>query len=215
MANLTTKEVCELLGIPYQDLLNLYYSLEDRLPVEKVGRNLVWSPEAVAAARRMLAIRRQKSMRQTAEAESYLEALSRLRKAGSEIRSLGESLLAVHEDLKKNPPTATGFIHSLPDDHLRLITPLAVLLSPTRRKRWKAALAEAALETEGDTREQAMAELRRVLVRNYNLLRSEPASDPEMWQPLQQLIRPKRPLPWLTRSEERLPSGGEDEPGGA
>jgi hypothetical protein len=216
MANLTTKEVCELFGIPYQDLLNLYYSLEDRLPVEKVGRNLVWSPEAVAAARRMLAIRRQKkAMRQTAEAQSYLEAVARLRKTGSEIRNLGESLLAVYEDLKKNPPTATGFIHSLPDDHLRLITPLAVLLSPTAKKRWKAALAEAALETEGDTREQAMAELRRVLVRTYNLLRSEPASDPEMWQTFQQLIRPKRPLPWLTRSEERLPSGGEGDLGGA
>jgi hypothetical protein len=209
MASLTTKEVCELLGLPYQDLLNLYYGVEDRIPVEKVGRHLVWSPEAVAAARRVLAMRQQKkSIRQRAEAQRYLEALSRLRKASLELRKLGDALLGVYEDLKKNPPTATGFIHSLPDDNLRLIAPVAVLLSPAKKRRWKAVLAEADLETEGDTREQALAEIRRVLVKTYNLLQSEPASDPERWQTLQQIIRPKRTRPWLVRSQET--GGGED-----
>ena len=214
MASLTTKEVCELLGIPHQDLLNLYYSGEDRIPVEKVGRHLVWSPDAVAAARRVLALRQQKrAIRQRGEAQRYLEAVSRLRKAGLELRNLGEALLGVYEDLKKNPPTTTGFIHSLPDDHLRLIAPVAVLLSPAKRKRWKAVLAEAGLETEGETREQALAEMRKVLVKTYRLLQAEPASDPERWQTLQQLIRPKRTRPWLVRSPEK--GGREDDSGGA
>lgn len=208
----TTREVCEALQVSYQELMNLYYSLGDRIPVEKVGRNLVWSPQAVAIARRMVAAKRtKKAMRQTAEAQHYAEAVTRLRRAGLEFRTLGENLIGLYESLRKNPPTATGFIHTLPDDTLRLVTPVAVLLSPTDRKRWKATLAEAALETEGDTREKAMVELRSVLVRAYNLLKGDPLLDPDMWQALRQLIRPKRPLPWLARPHETEPPEEEGE----
>jgi hypothetical protein len=210
MSPLSTKEVCALLNVNYQELMNLYYSLGDRIPVEKVGRNLVWSPQAVATAKRMLVDKKtKKSMKQTAEAQNYAAAVSRLRTTGLEFRTLGENLIGLYEDLRKNPPTATGFIHSLPDDNLRLITPVAVLLSPTERKRWKASLAEAALEAEADTREHAMVELRSILVRAYNLLKGDPKLDPDMWQALRQLIRPKRPLPWLTRPHDPDPPEGD------
>ncbi len=218
MTGKTTREVCDILQVSYEDLMNLYYNLGDRIPVEKVGRTLVWSSRAVSIARQMLAAKKTKrAMRQTAEARNYAEAVSRLRKAGIELRRLGESLTAIYETLRKNPPTVTGFIHTLPDKDLRLITPIAVLLSPTE-KGWKASLAEAALAAEGDTREKALVELREILIRTYRLLRSDPKLDPAMWRTVQQLIRAKRPLPWLTRPPEaerpKEQEEGEQELGG-
>src|SRR5690349_7329651 len=95
---MTTREVCESLQVTYQELMNLYYSLGDRIPVVKVGRNLVWNPQAVSIARRMVAAKRtKKAMRQTAEAENYAEAVSRLRRAGLEFRTLGENLIGLYE----------------------------------------------------------------------------------------------------------------------
>jgi hypothetical protein len=43
----STREVCALLNVSYQELMNLYYSFGDRrIPVEKVGGHLFWSPQA-------------------------------------------------------------------------------------------------------------------------------------------------------------------------
>jgi hypothetical protein len=202
MTGKTTREVCDILQVSYEDLMSLYYNLGDRIPVEKVGRNLIWSGKAVSTARRMLAAKKTKrAMRQTEEAQNFAEAASRLRKAGIELRRLGESLTAIYATLRKNPPTVTGFLHTLPDKDLRLITPIAVLLSPTDRQ-WTASLAEAGLQAEGDTRERALVELRETLIRTYRLLRSDPKLDPAMWRTLRQLIRAKRPLPWLARPPE-------------
>lgn len=214
MTGKTTREVCAILEVSYEDLMNLYYNLGESIPVEKVGRNLVWSTKAVSIARQMLGAKKTKrAMRQTAEARNYAEAVSRLRKAGIEIRRLGESLTAVYETLRQNPPTVTGFIHTLPDKDLRLITPIGVLLSPSDEG-WRASLAEAALEAEGGTRERALVELRETLSRTYRLLRSDPKLDSAMWRTLRQLIRAKRPLPWLTRPQDPEPAEekGEREP---
>lgn len=85
----------------------------------------------------------------------------------------------------------TGFIHTLPDaDHI-LLTPVGVLLSPAGHK-WRASLPEAQLEALGSTREAALMELRRLLFMSYNLLKDNPETDPDIWNVLRQLIRPKR-----------------------
>ncbi len=182
----TTRKVCEDLGVEYVDLMKLYHGDRDRIPVRKAGIGYLWSPEAVSVVRRLLADRGEKKavIRQTEEAENYFAALTQLRRAGQDIQKLGASLLAVDKALRRNPPTATGFIHSLPDADLRLIAPLAVLLSPMERKKWKAALAETGLEAVAKTREKAMVDLREILVRTYKRLRAAPDADPALWQTL-------------------------------
>ncbi len=209
----TTREVCDDLGVNYAELMKLYRGERDRIPVRRTGIGYLWSPEAVSIMRRILADQSDKrsALRQTEEAENYFSALSELRRAGQDIRRLGVSLLAVHEALKKNPPTATGFLHSLPDDELCLVNPLGVLLSPTDRGKWKATLAEAGLEALGETREKALLELREMLVRTYKRLRASPRADPGLWQALVQLIRPKRTRPWLVRSRKAETPAEEEE----
>jgi hypothetical protein len=208
----TTREVCADLGVEYEDLMKLFHGDRDRIPVRKTGVGYLWSPEAVSVVRRLLADRsdRKAVMRQTEEAENYLAALAQLRRAGQDIQKLGASLLAVDKALRRNPPTATGFIHSLPDTDLRLIAPLAVLLSPTDRRKWKAALAETGLEAVGRTREKAMAELRAILVRTYKRLRAAPDEDPVLWQTLGQLMGPRNSK-WVLRSRGKQTSNEGEE----
>lgn len=188
---LITKEVCRLLAVSYQELKPVMKSLEDRLARE--GTSLLWDRETVSLARRMLAeLRTKKSYRETAEARNYAEAVEEIKKIGVTIRKVGERLERLSWKIQENPPTATGFIHTLPDPGLVLLTPIGVLLSPTDRFRWKASLPEALLEVEADTRPQAMRGLREILAATYQYLRQDPSKDPETWQLLVQLIRPNR-----------------------
>lgn len=186
----TTQEVCDDLGIERSDLLKLLRSERDHIPLRRIGGGYLWSPAAVSIVRQCLAEQRDREavLRQTEEAENYISALSELQKAAEGLRKLGASLLAVHKTLLKNPPTVTGFIHSLPDRDLRLFQPLAVLLAPTDRKRWRATLGEAGLEALGETREQALLELRCQLARTFKRLRLRPKADPSLWRTLRQLI---------------------------
>jgi hypothetical protein len=201
-APLTTQEVCRLLAIPYGELMRLYSDFGEGLPVVKEGRALLWNAEAISLMRRILQEKKsKKGMRQTEDAQKYKEAVSSLRTAYVEIKRLGGNLEWLYKSLRDSPPAVTGFIHTLPDaDHI-LLTPVGVLLSPTGRK-WRASLPEAQLEALESTREAALIELRRLLFMSYSLLRDNPESDPDLWNVLRQLIRPKRRLPWLKRGEE-------------
>lgn len=188
---LLTREVCRLLAVSYQELKPVIKSLEDRLARE--GTSLLWDGETVSLARRMLAeLRTKKSYRETAEARNYAEAVEEVKRIGASIRKIGERLERLGWKIQENPPTATGFIHTLPDPGLVLLAPIGVLLFPTDRFRWKASLPEALLEVEADTRPKAMRELRELLAATYRCLRQDPGSDPETWHLLEQLIRPRR-----------------------
>jgi hypothetical protein len=113
----TTQEVCDDLGIERADLMKLLRSERDRIPLRRLGGAYLWSPAAVAMVRQCLAEQRDREaiLRQTEEAENYVSALYELQKTAEGLRKLGAGLLAVHKTLLKNPPTVTGFIHSLPD----------------------------------------------------------------------------------------------------
>jgi hypothetical protein len=137
-------------------------------------------------------------MRQTEAARAFRNVVSKLRRTALALKKLGKELESLYVILKRNPPTVTGFIHTLPAEDLVLVSPLGVLLSYTGRQ-YQASLAEAELVAEGRTREQALQALRQLLVATYARLRAAPESEPALWATLQQLIRPKRPLPWLRR----------------
>lgn len=197
---LTTKDVCRLLALPYGELMKLHSTFGEGLPVVKEGRTLLWNAEAVSLLRRIIEERKPKGKgtRQTEEAERYKEAVFGLRPAYIEIKRLGEELERIYKSLRSSPPSVTGFIHTLPDADHMLLTPVGVLLSPSGRE-WRASLPEAQLEALGSTREAALMELRRLLFMSYTLLKENPESDPDRWNVLRQLIRPKRRLPWLKR----------------
>ena len=190
LGNLTTNEVCALLGIEYGQLMSLYHRVDDRIVLTKKKGKLVWTPDAVAAIKPMVEQRRAKArLKQTEEARNYHAAVARLGQTAQEIRQFGQSLLTLQEALQANPPTATGFIHTLPDRTLRLVHPVGALLSPTLGGRWRASLAEAAIEAEGANREDALVGLRSALVRLYYQHKEDPHRDPLMWLTLEQLIQ--------------------------
>lgn len=187
--NLTTQDLCVLLGLDYQELMGLYHRHQHSIPIIKQGGRLVWTPDAVAAIRPLVDERRRKALvRQTEESHHYHMGIVQLGNAAKELLQLARSLLSLHKSLVANPPTATCVITSLPDRDLQIPKPISALISPVSGKRWMACLADAPIEAEGRSRQAAVSALRLKLVRVYYEHKEDPARNPDLWLDLQQLI---------------------------
>lgn len=188
----TSREVCDLLKIPYGRLMSILHARRGGFPVEirKERGALVWDRRAVAALRRILEeMDGKREGRETAEARRYREAVLGLGKVARELERLASGLRRIHKGLKANAPTALVKIHTLSGEGLRLLVPVGVVVSPAGRAAWKAELPEARLETRPQqTREKAVRMLREMLVAEYHRLSSNPEQDPSRWQVLDRII---------------------------
>jgi hypothetical protein len=155
----------------------------------------LYGAEAVAAIRahvRKIQARRQRA---TGEGAGYWQGLAALRVAAGQLGKLTSELRGLYRALRKNPPTVSTLVHSLPHPGLALAFPVAVLISPLRRVYWRASLPEGRLEGRGKSHDEAIRSLRHELVTAYLALREAPEQDPERWNVLEQLIRERRPRP--------------------
>ena len=121
-------------------------------------------------------------------------AAARLREVSEALAAASRSVTAAHASLRKKPPTVVMEIQTLPDSGLALSHPLAVLVSPLRLTYWKAVAPEIPLfRGEGQSPEEAVADLRQRLAATYRELEQQTDENPQLWDLLDQSIRVQIP----------------------
>ncbi|HSK76705.1 MAG TPA: hypothetical protein VLQ45_09625 [Thermoanaerobaculia bacterium] len=121
-------------------------------------------------------------------------AAARLRDVSEALAAASRSVTAAHASLRKKPPMAAMEIRTLPDSGLALSQPLAVLVSPLRLTYWKAVAPEIPfLRGEGESPEEAVADLRHRLAAVYRELQQQTDANPQLWDLLDQIIRVQIP----------------------
>lgn len=142
---------------------------------------------------------RARRLRRKDEGAGYWAALAtlkvaagRLRQLSTEASALSKEVRAAFEGLRKRPPLVVE-IHTLPDPGLALVHSLMVLVGPLRKAFWRAAVPEISLQGVGSTPEGAVTDLREKLAEKYRQLQLQPSLEPDLWQHLSELVRPKRP----------------------
>jgi hypothetical protein len=188
-------QVAAALDVPLYLVKLAVLNLGERIACEMGGtrhNKRLYGPQAVEKIQRHIERLKARRERATKEAESYWQGLAALRVKAGQLGALSGELHALFRSLRRVPPSVTAFIHTLPDEHLSLVMPLGVVLSPLWRTRWRASLAEAGLSGVGRGQEEALLALREEIVRAYRAWREEPAGTPPAWAVLEQLIRPKR-----------------------
>jgi len=106
------------------------------------------------------------------------------------LKQLATEALKHEKRLRKAVPAALAAIHTLPEPGLVLMSPLRITIVPSG-KRYRASFPEADLEGMGTTRDEALLELRREIVRAYKRLeegRLFYKEDPERLSALKTLI---------------------------
>lgn len=117
-----------------------------------------------------------------------------LRQVSTDLAAASRKVTAAHAALRKNPPTLSLEIVTLPESGLSLSHPLSVLVSPLRLNYWKAVAPDIALfRGEGQHPEQALADLRQKLVAAYRQLQQDPDSNRKLGEVLDEIVRVKRP----------------------
>lgn len=216
---LSLPEIAEELGVSVHVVRTAAANLRDRISWEpgfledgrRDGRKRLYGPEATAAIRQYVKKVQMRRARTTDEAAAYWQGLGRLRLLAGDLGSASRELRTLHKLLRKNPPTVSTYISTLPEKGLALVQPIPVLISPLRLMYWRASMPEARLFGDGKTHDEALVVLREEILRAYRELSDEPERDPARWMVLDQLIRQKRP-----RKAWKLGAGAvADEPGSA
>ena len=121
-------------------------------------------------------------------------AASHLRQVSRDLATASRKVTEAHNALRKNPPTISLVVATLPEPGLALSYALSVLVSPLRLNYWKAVAADIdLLRGEGRNPEQALADLRQKLVAAYRQLQQYPDSNRQLWEVLDEIVRVKRP----------------------
>ena len=197
---LTPSEIAEELGVSEHLVRLAVANLRDRITWQagmrggkRDARIRAYGPEAVEAIRRYVKKEQLRRERRTHEAATYWQGLGRLRLVGVNLGVASRELKTLYRLLRKNSPTVSAQISTLAEPELALVHPIQVLISPLRHLYWRASLAEVRLTGDGKTYDEALLALRGEILRVYRELREAPEKDPERWNVLDQLIRPRRP----------------------
>jgi len=173
-----TIAVCRRLGIEYVTLLSLITPFRKELKLQRRGRLLIWTPEAIARVQEALRLRRQKADR---------DLLSRTEQLKLRLK---QQLADIEETTKElsTPPAITSYLATLPSGGTHVLQfPIAVLVY-TARSGFRAVLTDIELEASGPTPHKAIRNLRSVLWERYCKSREAP-DDPDS-AVLAQLIVP-------------------------
>jgi hypothetical protein len=161
----------------------------------------LFKPEVLdKVARRVEAKRIQRACVLQDDAAAYWHALGALSVSTRSLKQLAGQLTNVAAELeehrtrlRRRPPSVVVPIHTLADEHLRLVSPVGILVRPLRQAYWRASLPEADLETTAWGLEQAVLAARELIGTEYVRLRRliPVGKDPDAnrWRVLRQLVR--------------------------
>lgn len=190
------------LGLPVHRVRAAAARLHDRIPWQLArptgqpgGRKYLYGPVAVAAIRRHLEKGAERKERAAHEGAAHWNRLARLAVTARVLAQQAQGVRELYHELRRNPPTVSATIATLPDHELVLIHPLSVLISPLRRLLWRASWPEAQLAASGSTHARALFALREGIVQAWLTLAESPEADPERFQVLAATIRRRRERP--------------------
>jgi len=189
LSGLTTKEVATALGVSHEILTAVMAGLRKTLPLTKEGGRLLWSADAIRIMRE--ALERRRAQQSIGEAQDYDQAVRSIATLAAGLQKLATDTQKLR-DLLSRKPAETGFIHTLPTRTHVLPVPLRALLIPVAGVGFQASLPDLSLMTEACTRQEALRLMRQVLWEKYREVSAAPASAPEEWIALQQLIRTRQ-----------------------
>jgi len=175
---LGTIAVCRKLGIEYVTFLSLINPFRSELKLQRRGRLLLWTPEAIARVEAALELRRQKADRNLLSRTEQLKL------------QLKQQLVDIEETTRElsTPSAITSYLATLPSGGTHVLQfPIAVLVY-TARSGFRAVLTDIELEASGPTPHKAIRNLRSVLWERYCKSREAPG-DPDL-AVLAQLIIP-------------------------
>lgn len=182
-AGITLGQIAAELNVPPGRIKKLAAVLRPVLP--RIAGDS-FAPEAVEVFRKQL--RRSVAKEETNEAREYWRSIAAVKVAACDLARISRELSSAFSRLRKNPPSVTAFIHTLPDEALALVGPVAAVVSPLRLTYWRASLPEAGLHGDGKSIEEAIVALQVAIVVAY---RSD-ATAPRVRFVLGKLVREER-----------------------
>ena len=186
-AGLTLRQIAAQLGVPFKRVKKVADPLRSVLPRPETTRKGLYAPEALEILRKQL-VRSARKTQSTNEAADYWRALAVIRIAARQLDQISRDLLASYSRLRDNPPSVTAYIHTLAAQEWILARPIAAVVSPLRRRFWRASLPEAKLQGVGQTIDDAVLALQAAFV---SALRDS-ETPRELRTRLEELVRPRR-----------------------
>jgi hypothetical protein len=174
---LSMDEVASKAGVSYGTLLVLLKKHGDRIPSEKEGRRRLFPPRAVEAVREIVregkARRGRKVRRKTHEQAASEKAADLIARAIERLHEAAADLTSAFHGLQHNPGSVVMRVQTLHPNTLRARRPLDVLVE-FDGPGFAAQLIDVQLSATGDTRQEAVMNLRALIATTYrDLLRVE------------------------------------------
>jgi hypothetical protein len=178
---LSMDEVASKAGVSYGTLLVLLKKHGDRIPSEKEGRRRLFPPRAVEAVREIVregkARRGRKVRRKTREQAASDKAADLIARAVERLKEVAKDLTSAFHVLRHNPGSVVMRVQTLHPNTFRARRPLDVLVE-FDGPGFAAQLLDVKLSAKGDTRQEAVMNLRALMVETYrDLVRT----DREQW----------------------------------
>ena len=172
-------EIVRETGIPLKDLAILLEHYGDRIPTLMDGERRRFPPESIKELKRVWREYLSSIQEVKEPANDWFSALTQtLESTGEELAKTGAKLRRIQKELKGNPPLRTFYINSLPGPDFDLLRPIAVLVDSSKRPS-RAFLDDSGLSAEGVAAQEAVINLREVLIRTFVRMENQNPSERE------------------------------------
>jgi len=176
-------EVASKAGVSYGTLLVLLKKHGDRIPSEKEGRRRLFPLRAIEAVREIVretkARRGRKVRRKTREQAASDKAADLIARALHRLNEVTEDLTSAFHGLRHNPGSVVVRVQTLYPNTFRVRPPLDVLVE-FDGSGFAAQLIDVKLSATGDSRQEAVMNLRALVVETYrDLVRTDRERWPE------------------------------------
>jgi hypothetical protein len=183
---LSMDEVASKAGVSYGTLLVLLKKHGDRIPSEKEGRRRLFPPRAIEAVREIVRegkARQGRSVRRkTREQAASDNAADLIARAVQRLHEAAADLTSAFHGLRHNPGSVVVRVQTLQPNTFRARRPLDVLVE-SDGPGFAAQLLDVKLSAKGDTRQEAVMNLRALMVETYrDLVRTDRERWPEELQ---------------------------------
>jgi hypothetical protein len=180
---LSMDEVANKAGVSYGTLLVLLKKHGDRIPSEKEGRRRLFPMRAIEAVREIVreskARQGRKMRRKTREQAASDKAVDLIARAVQRLNEAAADLTSAFHGLQHNPGSVVVRVHTLHPNAFRARRPLDVLVE-FDGPGFVAQLIDVKLSAKGDTRQEAVMNLRALVVETYrDLVRTDRERWPE------------------------------------
>lgn len=179
-------EVASKAGVSYGTLLVLLKKHGDRIPSEKEGRRRLFPPRAIEAVREIVreskARQGRRMRRKTREQAAADNAADLIAKAIQRLNEVAKDLMSAFQGLRHNPGSVVVRVQTIQPNTFRARRPLDVLVE-FDGPGFAAQLIDVKLSAKGDSRQEAVMNLRALMVETYrDLVRTDRERWPEELQ---------------------------------